>query len=603
MKSQSRISFPLNGTNESKIRFWVSLIILTLSSLVFSSISTTTAVQGHSSRFTNDFAEPESIDPNWKNLGITWRVSIATDGTEGNSYVGQDLALSSDGRYVVFSSMAWNLVPGDIKDGGHQDIFLHDNLSGATERISVSTSGEPGNQDSFYGVDISSDGRYVVFTTKSNNLVSGDTNDKWDIFLRDRLANTTIRISVSSTGEQANGNSWLPQISEDGNIVVYTSAATNLVQGDTNSKWDIFAYNRLNGQTERISVSSAEVQGNNDSGDNKAPAVSADGRYVTFSSDASNLVSPDENNACDMDGNGTYTENCSDVFVRDRLNGTTEMVSINSSGTQGNNFSMLSSISADGNFVAFYSAANNLVNNDTNTCLTLFYNSGPCPDVFVRDRSGGITERVSVSSTGTQATIDPINYFKPPAISGDGQLVVFESSDTTLAVGATNGYSQILAHNRTTHETTLVSASTYRWQGNSWSHCPPGISTTGRYVAFYSLASDLVTNDANGFADIFVRDREGWTYAMDGTVRDEASNPIAGVWVGYDSGVGESKLTDTLGQYQLYYMPEGTYSVRAWKLGYYSIPAVQLVTLPPTTIGVDFILKPAALIFFPVVVK
>jgi hypothetical protein len=544
---------------------------------------------------------PLSINPNWEHLGITWRASVASDGTEGNSYVNQDQAISLDGRYVVLSSRASNLVPGGEKYV-YDDIFWHDNQTGATERISVDSSGVLGNGDSYYGVDVSSDGRYVVFCSKANNLVVGDTNGVWDVFVRDRQAGTTARVSVSSTGAQSNGHSWLPRISDDGKVVVYTSAASNLVSGDANGKWDIFAYNMLNGQTERISVSSEELQADGDSGDNKTPALSSDGRYVAFSSNATNLVSDDTNTTCDMDENGTFTENCTDVFVRDRTAGTTERVSVNSSEEQGNNRSMLPAISGDGSYVAFYSWANNLVPNDTNTCLSIYYNSGPCPDVFVRDRLTGTTERVSVSSSGGQSTVDPINYFKPPAISGDGRYVAFESSDTTLASGATNGYSQILVHDRITHETTLVSASTYGWQGDEWSHCPPDLSATGRYVSFFSSAGNLVPDDGNGFADIFVRDRVGSTYALDGTVRDDEGHPMAGITVGYGDGVGESKKTDTNGEYQLYYMPAGTYSIKAWALGYIPDPIERLITVPPTTLGVDFVVREATnFIYLPLV--
>jgi hypothetical protein len=544
---------------------------------------------------------PQSINPDWKHLGITWRASVASDGSEGNSYVGEDHALSSDGRYVVFASYAWNLVPGDEKYG-YEDIFLHDNQTGATERMSVNSSGETANSDSFYGMDISTDGRYAVFCTKASNLVTGDTNGKWDIFVRDRQASTTTRVSVSSTGVQSNGNSWLPRISDDGHLVVYTSEASNLVTDDTNNKWDIFIYNMLNGQTERISVSSAELQANGDSGDNKTPALSSDGRFVAFSSEATNLVLDDTYNGCDMDEDGTFTENCTDVFVRDRNSGATERVSVNDNEEQGNNLSMLPAISGDGRFVAFYSWASNLVPNDTNTCLSLYYNSGPCPDVFVRDRQAGTTERVSVSSSGGQSTVDPINYFKPPAISGDGRYVAFESSDTTLASGATNGYSQILIHDRTTHETTLVSANTYGWEGDEWSHCPPDISATGRYVSFISSSNDLVLYDANDVNDIFVRDREGWTYALDGTVRDEANQPIAGITVGYGNRHGESKETDSNGEYQLYYMPAGTYSIKAWKLGYIPDPIERPIMVPPTTLGVDFVVRKATnVVYLPLV--
>jgi hypothetical protein len=537
--------------------------------------------------------QPQSINPDWKHLGITWRASVASDGTEGNSYVAQDSAISADGRYVVFGSRAWSLVPGD-EQYGYEDVFIHDNQTGVTERISVSSSGVPGNKDSFYGVDISADGRYVVFTTEASNLVSNDTNNKWDIFLRDRQMNTTVRVSVSSTGSQSNGNSWLPRISEDGDTVVYTSEATNLISSDSNNRWDIFVFNRLNGQTERVSISTSGVQANGDSGDNKTPAISADGRYIAFTSEASNLVTGDTNSFCDMNGDGTANENCPDVFVRDRTNGTTERVSLNNSGEQGNNYSMLPSISNDGRYVAFYSMANNLVDNDTNTCLTLYYSMGPCPDVFVRDRQAGTTVRVSVSSSGGQGTVDPIYYFKPPAISGDGRYVAFESADTTLASGATNGYSQILIHDRQTHETTLVSANTYGWQGNEWSNCPPDLSTNGRYVTFYSSASDLVTDDANDLADIFVRDREEWTYAVAGTVRDELNHPLANITVGYGTKTGQSKATDNNGEYELYYMAPGTYAIKTWAIfGYISVPSVREITVPPTTINVDFIIQPA----------
>ncbi len=242
-----------------------------------------------------NFSLSNSINPDWKHLGITWRVSIASDRAEANGYSFSNNAISPDGRYVAFSSSAYNLVPGDLQYA-YEDAFLHDNQTGATERISVSTSGASGNDSTFYGIDISADGRFVVFCSKASNLVGTDTNAKWDVFVRDRQLNTTSRLSVSSTGVQSNGNSWQPRISEDGLIVVYTSEASNLVADDTNNKWDIFAYHMPSGQTERISVSSSEAQGNGDAGDNKPPAVSADGRFVAFTSAADNLVDGDTNN-------------------------------------------------------------------------------------------------------------------------------------------------------------------------------------------------------------------------------------------------------------------------------------------------------------------
>jgi hypothetical protein len=547
-------------------------------------------------------SQPQSINPDWKNLGITWRVSVASDGTEGNGFSYADNAISADGRYVVFSASSYNLVPGDAQYG-FEDVFLHDNQTRTTERISVSSSGVPGNEASYYGVDVSADGRYVVFASKASNLVAGDNNVKWDIFLRDRQAGTTQRVSVSSAGAQANGNSWQPRISDDGSLIVYTSEATNLVSGDTNGKWDIFAWYRLSMATERISVDSDETQANGTSGDFSNPAVSSDGRYVAFTSEATNLAPNDTNASCDMNYDGNPAENCPDVFVRDRTLGVTERVSVNSEEVQGNQFSISPDISDDGRYVVFNSAASNLVANDTNTCEALWYGSTSCPDVFVRDRSAGTTERVSVSSSGAQSTKSSMNTNrKPPAISGDGRIVVFESADTTLAEGATNGYSQLLAHNRQTHLTTLVSASTYRWQGNSWSECPPDISADGRYVSFPSSASDLVSDDANSLRDIFVRDRDGWTYAVAGTVRDGQGKPVAGIKVGYGNKVGETDTTDSNGEYELYYMPSGAYHLVVKAAGWFSTPGERVVSVPPTTVGIDFVIAPASdFIYLPVV--
>jgi Tol biopolymer transport system component len=553
-----------------------------------------------------DHSSPQTIPPDWKHLGITWRVSGPYDDREEvDTYLDPRTAISSDGRYVVFSSNAWNLVPGDQKEDGHQDVFLYDNQTGTTERISVSSAGVAGNSDSYYGVDVSSDGRLVVFASGASNLVSGDTNGKWDVFVRDRQAGTTTRVSISSTGAQATGDSWLPRISDDGHIVVYTSGAPNLVEGDTNNKWDIFAYDMLTGQTERVSVSSAEVQGNGESGNNKTPAVSSDGRTVAFSSEATNLAPDDTNTFCDMDENGTFTENCTDVFVRDRVDGVTERVSVNGSGQEGNSYSMVPAISGDGRYVAFFSWANNLVPDDMNTCQSMYYDPGPCPDIFVRDRQTGMVERANVSSSGAQSTLDPgsVNWL-PPAISGDGRYVAFASADIALAPGFPSHDSQVLIHDRITGETSLVSVNTRGDTANYQSYPPADLSGTGRYVSFSSRAWNL-GNDGNSSDDIYVRDREGYTYALAGTVRDAASTPIQGVTVaGTGLRWGAHMLTDPEGGYQFAYMPPGEYSIKASAPGLLFKPSEHLVTLSSTTLGVDFVsIEPADFRFLPLVMR
>jgi len=302
---------------------------------------------------------------------VTERVSVGSAGEEGNGNSGvYGPSISADGRYVAFCSSASNLVPGDTND--REDVFVHDRLTGTTERVSVSSDGEEGNGDSgTFRPSISADGRYVAFVSCASNLVPGDTNWAWDIFVHDRLTGVTERVSVSSAGEQGDGDSGYPSISAEGRYVAFESGAYNLVPGDTNWTCDIFVHDRLTGTTERVSVSSEGHEGN---GNSSLPFhtadgryVNADGRYVASYSEASNLVPGD-------------TNGIGDVFVRDRLTGTTERVSVSSDGEEGDSNSGWwgPSISADGRYVAFQSCAYNLVPGDTKGW----------EDVFVRDREG-----------------------------------------------------------------------------------------------------------------------------------------------------------------------------------------------------------------------
>lgn len=222
------------------------------------------------------------------------------------------------------------------------------------------------------------------------------------IFLSCTISNTVLSgngttgiVSVDSAGIQGNGFSELPSISQNGRYVAFSSWATNLVPGDTNGEKDIFVHDRDTGVTERVSVNSDAIQGNSDS---DVPSISQDGRYVAFQSWANNLVPGDTNGAID-------------VFVHDRNTGETERVSVGSAGAQGNNHFGGASISQDGQFVAFSSRANNLVPGDTNNTR----------DVFVHDRDSGQTERVSVDSTGIQG-----NFISgDPSISQHGRYVAF----------------------------------------------------------------------------------------------------------------------------------------------------------------------------------
>ena len=424
--------------------------------------------------------------------GITTRVSVASNGTQGNDDSGGGLSISADGRYVAFSSDSSNLVPGDTN--GRYDVFVYDRLNGQTERISVASDGTQGNNSSAYVSfpSISADGRYVAFTSYASNLVSEDTNEYPDIFVHDRLTGQTERVSVSSDGTQGNRYSYNPSISADGYYVTFESFASNLVLSDTNDAEDIFVRDLLTGQTSLVSVASDGTQGNSDS---RWPSISADGRYVAFDSYASNLVLSDTNGYID-------------VFVHDRLTGETERVSVASNGIQGNEDSGGSAISADGRYVAFVSCTSNLVNGDTNG----YY---PYTDVFVRDRALGTTERVSVSASGEQGSFG--SYSGNFSISADGRYVAFKSDASNLVPGDTNGTGDVFLRDRLLVTTERVSVSSSGVQGNNYSGSGAGtsISANGRYVVFGSDASNLVIADTNSRTDVFVRDRLGdatWTY-------------------------------------------------------------------------------------------
>ena len=387
----------------------------------------------------------------------------------------------------------------------------------STERVSVDSNGAEANGRNEVAV-ISADGRFVAFASYATNLVAQDTNGCIDVFVRDRQAGTTELVSVDSNGAQGNGiNTWVDAISSSGHYVVFTSDGTSLVPGDTNGCSDVFLRDLRVGTTERVSLDSNGTEGNHES---REGSVSSDGRYVAFTSDADQLVPGD-------------TNGWSDVFVRDRLSGTTERISVNTGGAEGNRASSLPSISGDGRFVAFLSDATNLVSGDQNGHT----------DVFVRDRATGTTIRVSGPGAGTgdalstqisadgrfvvycrldntgfnvqcyvhDAPTDSIvlvsdenghNFL--PSITTDGRYVAYESDDSWLVPGDTNGALDIFRYDLQMDRTERVSLDSAGAQGDAMSFAAM-MSADGRSVVFVSAATNLVPGDANGEWDIFVR--------------------------------------------------------------------------------------------------
>jgi len=437
----------------------------------------------------------------------TERASVAGSGAQSNqnSYAP---SISADGRFVAFWSVASNLITRDTN--WSWDVFVHDRQLGTTKLVSVDSGGVQGDFHSYAPV-LSADGRCVAFQSAAANLVAGDTNLYWDVFVRDLQLGITERVSVDSFGAEADASSDSAALSADGRFVAFSSPATNLVAGDTNGVADLFVHDRQLGTTERVSVDSAGAQADSAS---YAPSISADGRFVAFWSDASNLVAGDTNAFFD-------------IFVRDLQTGTTERVSVDSAGSEANSESAEPSLSADGRFVAFVSDASNLVAGDTNLAI----------DIFVRDRLLGTTERVSVDSAGAQGNSD----CNLPSISSDGRFVAFETGASNLCAGDTNVRMDVFVRDRQLGTTERVSVNPGGAQGDNSSQ-EASISADGRFVAFAGQATDLVAGDTNFMSDVFVRDRQ---VSIPGTDRCEpgvggvlacpCSNPPGGPGRGCDN--------------------------------------------------------------------
>ena len=483
--------------------------------------------------------------------GVTERVSISSSGEEGNDssvvegWGDSPTAVSADGRFVVFSSSASNLVPGDGNEA--QDVFVHDRHTGATELVSTDTAGQQGNNWS-YGGSVSEDGQYIAFLSEADNLVSADLNECPDVFVRDRIAGHTSLISVAATeGEQANGQSSLPSISADGRYVAFASEATNLTSEGTGG---VFVRDRQEETTELASIASS---GDPIAGHSYHASISRNGQFVVFTSDDSSVVDEDYND-------------CDDVFVHDRLAGTTERVSLGSGGEEASGDSFFPSISADGRFVAFVSWGDNLVPGDTNGW----------PDIFLRDRQLGTTQRVNVGPAGEEA--NSASSF--PSISADGRFVAFWSGADNLVAGHMGWLEDVFIWDRWEAGVELVSASSENEQADRWTSSP-SISANGRFIAFFSWASNLTADDTNDCSDVFIRDQfafrdvpaEHWAF-------DEvAACSGGGIVAGYPDGAYYPEYTVSRDQMAVYIaralaggdssVPDGPYTPSFWDVNTY----------------------------------
>jgi Ca2+-binding RTX toxin-like protein len=393
------------------------------------------------------------------------RITVSPSGEQSNAATYDAGSFSADGRLLVFSSAASNLVDGDTN--GQNDLFLHEAGVGL-QRLAVAPGGAQANGSSTSPV-ISANGRYVTFASQASNLVPGDTNNLGDIFLLDRQTGDVELISKATDGRQANSGSGTGGVSDDGRYVAFWSYASNLVDGDTNNATDVFVRDRVTGTTKRISETAAGGQGN---GLSQQARISSDGRYVAFETDATNLI--------DGDTNGTR-----DVVVKDLQSGALDTASVNTAGEQvrATGGASLASISADGRFVVMSAFDSNLVPGDNNVGY----------DGFVRDRQANTTERVTLRSDGRAIS----GYAYPSTISADGRYVAFYSYGGFLSDD--DGF--FVRDRQTNTTTTAITATDGATPNNTAGSL--AMSADGHAISVATSASNLVDGDTNGYSDVF----------------------------------------------------------------------------------------------------
>ncbi len=401
----------------------------------------------------------------------TTRVSEPTGG--GQAFGDSEKPSMSDcGRYVAFHCSTDDMHPDDMN--GHYDVYVKDRSTGAVELISRS---DLFAQTDGSSVDpaISGDGRFVAYTSYASNITAWDLNGSADVYVYDRLHGSTERISnTPGTVFSADGSSHEASISDDGRHVAFTSYASTLVPGDANTEADVFVVDRHNGTVVRASDGLLGADGDLGSFE---PDISSDGRFVAYTSHASNLVAMDNNNT-------------QDVFLYDAETGQVELVSTFGGFFPLSDVSYAPSVSDDGSKVAFCTGAP-LGGLDINGAV----------DVVVRDRDANNLIVISLAP-GPQTANGPSTR---PCITDDGRYVVYDSLADDLVAGDTNGSWDVF-RSRVSNWATGTARVSVKQDGSECSDTSTNavISADSTQIAFQSFANDLVPGDL-GFQDSFVR--------------------------------------------------------------------------------------------------
>lgn len=402
----------------------------------------------------------------------TKRISITSGEQQrpGDAYIWQR-SLSQNGRFVAFESDQKLVATDDSST--ISDIYVRNRKTGKTQIVSVpSDTKEGGGSASTPG--ISADGRFVVFEGGSETLVPSDSNNAVDVFVHDRKTGKTKRVSLSSSGTQADDGGFQPSISPNGRYVAFTSVSDDLVTGDTNGLTDIFLHDRETGKTKRVSVDSSGAESN---GSSERPSVADDGT-VAFSSGADNLVAGDIN--------GSY-----DVFVHDLKSKETVLASVTTSGVHGLTTSDSAAISRNGNVVAFKS-----------TTMFDAGTSGLYEEIWVHFMSGGKTKLITKGMGG--APSDGSSSMHGGALSYNGRYVAFTSYATNLVAGDTNGLSDMFWYDRKTGKMKRISV-TFDGSQLDQGVLEGAVSGDGRYVAFDTAATNVLGNELGNDNTVFIR--------------------------------------------------------------------------------------------------
>lgn len=395
-------------------------------------------------------------------------VSVDAAGAQAGNGGSIDPFVTTDGRFVAFRSFATDLVSPPSAAG--LNLFIRDRQTGTTEEI------DPGGPSARHTV--SDDGRWVVFESLTA-ILAGDTNFEEDVFLYDRLLDTTIRVSDAIGGGAGDGESLSARMTPDGATIAFRSDAADLVDDDSNDRSDVFVYDRISTTLERASIPSA---GGEASQDCTLRDLSPTGRFVLLTTRSGNMVSP-----APPPGLAGVIQ----LYLRDRLLGTTERISVGDGGSLGNDHSLVASISEDGRYVAFESLADNLVPGDANSA----------EDIFLRDRLLGTTQLISVATGGEQGD----GASTSPIISNDGRRVFFVSAANNLTPDDNGLGTDYFVHDvqtGVTEKTNLLPSG--EQDGGLHNSLAPHFSADGHFAAFTTTAV-LTPGDGNDADDVFLR--------------------------------------------------------------------------------------------------